>query len=251
MNMEKNTNASPAALATLKKMEEACKAVTGIKNLWHQKGSDFVMDISNRFHDDGAITGRIQRVGKADANGVRPSRLVGTIRIEGDGKLTRAHAFLANAARQMKEARDKREAEEKALLSKRNITKFMASPKKLSLVKDAKPINTNTLAPQTQQALNEKPVQTAEEIHNAQVARAAHARKAKMQKDYEYYKQKMADLEQRMKGAPNPEPKAAAPVAKKEVSPDELAVKRARAAHAREVLAQKRAAAKNNQPSAS
>lgn len=241
--MEKNTNASPAALATLKTMEEACKAATGVKNLWHQKGSDFVMDISSRFHDDGAITGRIQRIGKPDAKGMRPSRLVGTIRIEGDGKLTRAHAFLANAARELKAAREKREAQEKVLLSKRNITKFMASKDKVSFLKNPTPVNQNApLAVQTQKALDEK-TRSPESIHDAQVARAAHARKAKMQKDYEYYKQKLADLEQRMNGT-------AIALPKKPTPPDELAIKRARAAHAREVLAQKRAAAKNNQPNA-
>ena len=235
--MEKNTQsqASKAAVATLKKMQAACKEVTGTNNIWHQKGSDFVMDISNRVHDDGAITGRILRLGRPSQDGHRPNRLVGTIRIEGNGTITRAHSFLAQAAQQLREAREQRETQE------RTVAKVSPKMRVFKNIKEGEPSQFQKFA------LVQKKIQkVAPDRLEAARARAAHARSVKMEKLAQSYEQKLADIRSRIGKpvVPKEEPKRTTP-------PDQLAIKRERMAYARKIRMEKRAAKAANDNQAS
>lgn len=78
----------------LDKMSAACVASTGMSNTWEHNGVRYFFEISRTEHADGAITGSVCKFVGKDL-----CRKSGSIRIEGDGTITRAPAFLKNAAK--------------------------------------------------------------------------------------------------------------------------------------------------------
>lgn len=78
----------------LAKFEEACRKSTGSSNTYKAFGKRYFFEVSGVEHADGAITGSIHRF-------VDKGRCVrsGSFRIEGDGTITRAPAFLKKAAK--------------------------------------------------------------------------------------------------------------------------------------------------------
>lgn len=90
---------STAASKVLESWTRACVASTGMSNTWKQGDREFFTELSNREHDDGAITGSIIELGAPSGpDGARPGRKVGTFKISGDGTV-RAPAFLKDAAK--------------------------------------------------------------------------------------------------------------------------------------------------------
>ena len=69
---------------------DACYNQTGQQNVFLSGGYKYFFEVSNKEHRDGAITGTIWKY-LPDGEHVRRS---GTFRIEGNGKVTRAPAFL-------------------------------------------------------------------------------------------------------------------------------------------------------------
>lgn len=76
---------------------EACRANSGT---FKQGGKQYFYDISRTEHDDGAITGAIYHMLPGNM-----CRKTSTFRIEGDGTITRAPAFLKKAAVEATDAR--------------------------------------------------------------------------------------------------------------------------------------------------
>jgi len=84
---------------TLNAWQDACFAQTGMANVFLSKGgsernqfaggSKYMFEVSNKEHHDGAITGSIQRF-VDDTHVVK----AGSFRIEPDGTVSRAPAFL-------------------------------------------------------------------------------------------------------------------------------------------------------------
>lgn len=92
--------------ATMDRWTAACRATTGSSNEFEMDGERFFWELSNREHNDGAITGTVQRtlkVGEPLRGGavVQPGqtycRKVGSFRIEPDGAVKRAPKFLKSA----------------------------------------------------------------------------------------------------------------------------------------------------------
>lgn len=81
-------------------MHEACFQQTGVMNTYEASGKRYFLEISRREHADGAITGTVMRMFERDGNTyAKPS---GSVRIEGDGTVTRAPKFLKEAAKNAK-----------------------------------------------------------------------------------------------------------------------------------------------------
>jgi len=92
---------------TMQKWTAACIAQTGSQNVYKAGGQTYFWDISRTEHDDGAITGTILRMeGNGDINGVNHAYRAGTFRINGDGTIARAPAFLKAAAQRARHAHD-------------------------------------------------------------------------------------------------------------------------------------------------
>jgi hypothetical protein len=72
-------------------LTQFCVAQTGSQNRFEHKNASYFFEVSRREHADGAITGTIHRF-------VTESMQVksGTLRIEGNGKITRAPKILKN-----------------------------------------------------------------------------------------------------------------------------------------------------------
>lgn len=87
-----------AAGDTMDKWTAACRAQTGSSNTFKVDGQEFFFEQSNREHDDGAITGTIWLMLTKKPDGSGTVRKAGTFRIEGDGSVKRAPAFLKKAS---------------------------------------------------------------------------------------------------------------------------------------------------------
>ena len=72
---------------------KACLDSTGIQNVFEANGQRYMWEHSRKEHGDGAITGRIWRFLPDER--ITPN---GSFRIEGDGSITRAPAFLKKAS---------------------------------------------------------------------------------------------------------------------------------------------------------
>lgn len=83
----------------MKAWTAACVADTGSANVFVVKGTEYFWELSRTEHYDGAITGTIMKVVEKRADGVSMAVRSGTFRIEGDGTVTRAPAFLKKAAK--------------------------------------------------------------------------------------------------------------------------------------------------------
>lgn len=85
---------SAAASDTMRRWDEACRQSTGSSNQWREAdGAEFFVEISRREHQDGAITGTVFKMLPNSR-----CRRVGTVRIEGDGRVARAPKFLKAAS---------------------------------------------------------------------------------------------------------------------------------------------------------
>jgi len=92
---------SVQAGATTDAWAAACIEATGSQNVWEEGGGPsefnqavrFFYEISNVEHSDGAITGAVFRF-----VGVDSCKLVGSFRIEPDGRVSRGRKWLRNAA---------------------------------------------------------------------------------------------------------------------------------------------------------
>lgn len=95
-----------AAGDVLRAWDDACIASTGLQNVYEDGGVRYMVEVSRREHDDGAITGTILRnvpvTADMIARGAKPDsiyyRRCGSFRIDGDGTVRRAPAFLKRAA---------------------------------------------------------------------------------------------------------------------------------------------------------
>jgi hypothetical protein len=79
---------SAKAGKVLEAWENACVNSTGKTNTWKEDNIEFFFETSRTEHASGAITGSIQKIENNLAY------LHGSFRIEGDGTITRAPAFL-------------------------------------------------------------------------------------------------------------------------------------------------------------
>lgn len=85
---------SPAANVTLEKLVAVCTK-NGDKNVFEYKTKKFVWEPSKRVHPDGAITGTIFRI---QEDGM--FRQCNSLRIEGDGTLSRGPSWMQKAVGQ-------------------------------------------------------------------------------------------------------------------------------------------------------
>jgi hypothetical protein len=76
---------------TLQRMTDKCVKASGSQNTFIVKGVTYFFETSRTEHRDGAITGKVMRMILPENTHCRPS---GSIRIEGDGTITRAPKFL-------------------------------------------------------------------------------------------------------------------------------------------------------------
>lgn len=83
------------AANTLDKIEKACRLSTGSQNCIKQGEDEFFFDVSRTEHNDGAITGSVFKFTPSKTH----CRKAGSFRIEGDGTVTRAPAWMKKAAR--------------------------------------------------------------------------------------------------------------------------------------------------------
>jgi hypothetical protein len=75
----------------LQAWSDKCFANSGLTNVWNDGQDSYMYEISNREHDDGSITGKIiKRVGESGWQG----KVVGSLKIDGDGNIVRAPKFL-------------------------------------------------------------------------------------------------------------------------------------------------------------
>jgi len=79
---------------TLGKVTAACVESTGMSNTYEVDGVRRFIEVSNKEHDDGAITGSVYR-----EIGDGLCRKAGSFRINGDGSVARGPAFLKDAAK--------------------------------------------------------------------------------------------------------------------------------------------------------
>ncbi len=82
---------------TMKKWTAACVAQTGSQNVYVVKGQKYMWEISETEHADGAITGTIFKMLTVKPDGSGTVRQTGSFRIEPDGSVGRAPAFLKAA----------------------------------------------------------------------------------------------------------------------------------------------------------
>lgn len=87
-----------AANRILETWTKACIAQTGTQNTYTVRGTEYFFEVSRTEHDDGAITGTIQKVVRKDPDGRAWCQPAGSFRIGGDGRVVRAPAFLKSAA---------------------------------------------------------------------------------------------------------------------------------------------------------
>jgi hypothetical protein len=85
---------------TMRAWSDACHASSGSSNVWKSAdGSEFFFEVSRKEHDDGAITGSIIALGAPSGpDGARYGRKAGSFRIDPDGRVARAPAFLKAAS---------------------------------------------------------------------------------------------------------------------------------------------------------
>ena len=76
---------------------DACLAQTGSQNTYEVGGRKYFWELSNVEHDDGAITGTIAVIDKVLTEDTFYAHTVGSFRIEPDGTVSRAPAFLKRA----------------------------------------------------------------------------------------------------------------------------------------------------------
>lgn len=74
----------------------ACLAQTESSNVYIERDVRYFWELDNVGHDDGAITGSIQKCFEKDGKSLCVE--VGAFRIEGDGRIARAPKFLVDAA---------------------------------------------------------------------------------------------------------------------------------------------------------
>jgi len=82
-----------AASDTMFRWEMACRATTGSQNVFEDGGFRYFWETSSTEHDDGSVTGTVWKM-----VGETTCRKAGTFRIDGDGRVVRAPAFLKKAA---------------------------------------------------------------------------------------------------------------------------------------------------------
>lgn len=73
---------------------KACLAQTDMQNVYTVKGVRYMFEVSNKEHDDGAITGSVLKF--IDETRAIPA---GSFRIEGDGTVARGPKFLKDAVK--------------------------------------------------------------------------------------------------------------------------------------------------------
>ena len=83
---------------TLERWMDACMENAGSSNVFHTAKGSFMYETSRTEHSDGAITGSVSRITGAAPGGAIYARRSGSFRIEGDGKVSKAPAFLKKAA---------------------------------------------------------------------------------------------------------------------------------------------------------
>lgn len=92
---------STAASEAMGAWTDACWESTRTQNTWKAAdGSEFFWELSRKEWDDGAITGSIIALGPptGSPDGARSGRKVGSFKINGDGSIARAPAFLKAAS---------------------------------------------------------------------------------------------------------------------------------------------------------
>lgn len=88
---------SSDAYKTMEKWTQACRSATGSQNEFVVDGARFFWEMSRREHDDGAITGSVQKIVRVEGTRMWAEKS-GTFRIEGNGRVTRAPKFLKAAS---------------------------------------------------------------------------------------------------------------------------------------------------------
>lgn len=78
---------------TVDKWSAACMAQTGSSNAFESKGTRYFWELSRTEHHDGAITGSVYKMVSATQ-----CRRASTLRIEPNGQVSRAPAFLKQVA---------------------------------------------------------------------------------------------------------------------------------------------------------
>ena len=81
------------AARTMHDWSDACYAATGSSNVFEANGSRYFFETSRTEHRDGAITGSVYKTLIVEGDSIR-CRKSGSFRIEGDGTVTRAPAWL-------------------------------------------------------------------------------------------------------------------------------------------------------------
>ncbi len=87
------------AARTMERWDKACRESTGMSNVWKDGDDEFMYELSSKEHDDGAITGTIEKrvAGPASNPDGLYYKRAGTFRINGDGTIARAPAWLKDA----------------------------------------------------------------------------------------------------------------------------------------------------------
>lgn len=83
-----------AASDTMRAWSDACTAQTGQSNVYQVGDDKFFWEVSNKEHDDGAITGTVYKMIPQERSGTSLCRKSGSFRINPDGTVKRAPAFL-------------------------------------------------------------------------------------------------------------------------------------------------------------
>ena len=90
---------SKAANDVLRSWTQACVLETGSQNTFLSGGKKYFYELSRVEHDDGAITGTIQRVVRELTDGRSWCRRTDSFRIDGGGRVVRGPKSLKDAAR--------------------------------------------------------------------------------------------------------------------------------------------------------
>ena len=86
---------SMAAAATMDRWIAACVKQTGASGTWEEGGVRYFFEPSRHEHRDGAITGKVYRMGPpTEPDGGGPCYPAGSFRINADGSVARAPRFL-------------------------------------------------------------------------------------------------------------------------------------------------------------
>lgn len=88
------------AARVLEQFGRLCVERTGKSNVFRTARGEYFLETSNVEHDDGAVTGSVWRVLGAQDDGTYRCQRSGSLRIEGDGTVTRGPALLREAAKQ-------------------------------------------------------------------------------------------------------------------------------------------------------